>query len=55
MTWSPRSSPAHSSSDELVTLAELVNGDAPIDPARPRLFKSSGMSWEDAVIAGALA
>lgn len=41
--------------DRLVTLAELVNGDASIDAARPRLFKSSGMSWEDAVIAGALA
>jgi len=38
----------------LVTLSELVAG-APIDRARPRLFKSSGMSWEDAVIAGALA
>ncbi|MDA0182102.1 hypothetical protein OJ997_17485 [Solirubrobacter phytolaccae] len=38
----------------LVTLAELVDG-AHIDPDRPRLFKSSGMSWEDAVIAGALA
>lgn len=39
----------------LVTLAELVDGRAVIDPARPRLFKSAGMSWEDAVIAGALA
>lgn len=38
----------------IVTLAELVNG-ASVDPARPRLFKSTGMSWEDAVIAGALA
>lgn len=38
----------------LVTLSELVNG-ASVDLARPRLFKSSGMSWEDAVIAGALA
>jgi hypothetical protein len=25
------------------------------DPARPRLFKSTGMSWEDAVIAATLA
>lgn len=41
--------------DSLVTLSELVTGKATIDPGRPRLFKSSGMSWEDAVIAGALA
>jgi len=38
----------------LITLSELVDG-ASVDPDRPRLFKSSGMSWEDAVIAGALA
>ena len=43
------------SADELVTLAELVRGDARPDPARPRLFKSTGMSWEDAVIAATLA
>jgi ornithine cyclodeaminase/alanine dehydrogenase-like protein (mu-crystallin family) len=43
------------SPDELVTLAELVRGDARPDPARPRLFKSTGMSWEDAVIAATLA
>ena len=24
------------------------------DPARPRVFKSTGMAWEDAVLAGAL-
>ena len=41
--------------DELVTLAELVRGDARPDPGRPRLFKSTGMSWEDAVIAATLA
>lgn len=40
--------------DSLVTLSELVTGQATIDAHRPRLFKSSGMSWEDAVIAGAL-
>ncbi|HEX5620674.1 MAG TPA: hypothetical protein VFX51_19800 [Solirubrobacteraceae bacterium] len=39
--------------DALVTLAELVRGAAP-DPGRPRLFKSTGMSWEDAVVAAAL-
>jgi ornithine cyclodeaminase/alanine dehydrogenase-like protein (mu-crystallin family) len=40
--------------DDLVTLAELVGGRAVVDLARPRLFKSTGMAWEDAVIAGAL-
>ena len=43
------------SQDELVTLAELIRGVAQPDPARPRFFKSTGMSWEDAVIAAALA
>jgi ornithine cyclodeaminase/alanine dehydrogenase-like protein (mu-crystallin family) len=43
------------SEDELVTLAELIRGHAQPDPARPRLFKSTGMSWEDAVIAATLA
>jgi ornithine cyclodeaminase/alanine dehydrogenase-like protein (mu-crystallin family) len=38
--------------DELITLAELVNGTA--IPDGPRLFKSTGMSWEDAVMAAAL-
>jgi ornithine cyclodeaminase/alanine dehydrogenase-like protein (mu-crystallin family) len=41
--------------DELVTLAGLVRGEAGIGPARPRLFKSTGMAWEDAVVAAALA
>ncbi len=41
--------------DELVTLAELIRGDERPDPARPRFFKSTGMSWEDAVIAATLA
>jgi ornithine cyclodeaminase len=40
--------------DRLVTLAELVGG-VPIDQQRPRLFKSTGMAWEDAVVASALA
>jgi ornithine cyclodeaminase/alanine dehydrogenase-like protein (mu-crystallin family) len=42
------------SADRLVTLAELVNG-AARPAAGPRLFKSTGMAWEDAVVAGALA
>jgi ornithine cyclodeaminase/alanine dehydrogenase-like protein (mu-crystallin family) len=39
---------------DLVTLAELVRGRDPA-PGRPRLFKSTGMSWEDGVVALALA
>jgi ornithine cyclodeaminase len=35
---------------ELTTLAE----DAAPDFARPRVFKSTGMAWEDAVVAAAL-
>ena len=42
------------SADRLVTLAALVRGEAAPDPGRPRLFKSTGMSWEDAVVAAAL-
>jgi ornithine cyclodeaminase len=38
--------------DALLTLADLVRGARP--PAGPRLFKSTGMSWEDAVIAAAI-
>jgi ornithine cyclodeaminase/alanine dehydrogenase-like protein (mu-crystallin family) len=38
-----------------VALADLVSGEAQPDLARPRLFKSTGMSWEDAVIAATLA
>ena len=40
--------------DGLVTLAELVRGEATPAADRPRLFKSTGMAWEDAVVAGAL-
>jgi len=39
--------------EQLVTLAELVAG-AEVPAGRPRLFKSTGMSWEDTVVAGAL-
>jgi ornithine cyclodeaminase len=38
-------------SDDVVTLRELVDG--AVIPAGPRLFKSTGMAWEDAVVAGA--
>jgi ornithine cyclodeaminase len=40
--------------DQLVTLSNLVRGQAKPDTSRPRLFKSTGMSWEDAVVASAL-
>lgn len=39
---------------DLMTLAALVRGEASADPTRPRLFKSTGMSWEDAVVAAAV-
>jgi ornithine cyclodeaminase/alanine dehydrogenase-like protein (mu-crystallin family) len=41
--------------DELVTLAELVRDQPALDPGRPRLFKSTGMAWEDAVVGAAVA
>jgi ornithine cyclodeaminase len=41
--------------EALVTLAGLVRGEATPAADRPRLFKSTGMAWEDAVVAGALA
>ncbi|HWI73321.1 MAG TPA: hypothetical protein VNT55_15295 [Baekduia sp.] len=40
--------------EDLVPLAALVRGAAVVDPQRPRLFKSTGMAWEDAVVAAAL-
>jgi ornithine cyclodeaminase len=36
---------------ELKNLAELVRGDLVIAPDQPRLFKSTGMAWEDLVVA----
>jgi ornithine cyclodeaminase len=42
--------------EDLVTLAELIASggeDAP-PPTGPRIFKSTGMAWEDAVVASAL-
>jgi ornithine cyclodeaminase/alanine dehydrogenase-like protein (mu-crystallin family) len=41
--------------EALITLADLVRGEATPAPGRPRLFKSTGMAWEDAVVAAALA
>jgi ornithine cyclodeaminase len=42
------------SEDQLVALAEVVRGEAQPTADRPRLFKSTGMSWEDAVVASAV-
>lgn len=41
--------------DALVELADVVRGDATVDRAAgPRFFKSTGMAWEDAVVASAV-
>jgi len=40
--------------DDLVGLAELVRGEASPIPGRPRFFKSTGMAWEDLVLAAAV-
>jgi len=40
--------------DALVPLAALVRGEAAVAPGRPRLFKSTGMAWEDLVVAAAV-
>lgn len=40
--------------DQLVTLAELIRGESKPPAGRPRFFKSTGMAWEDAVLAANL-
>jgi ornithine cyclodeaminase len=40
--------------EALVTLSALVRDGVEPAPGRPRLFKSTGMSWEDGVVAAAL-
>ena len=40
--------------ESLATLDELVRGAVPVPPDRPRLFKSTGMAWEDLVTAAAI-
>ena len=44
---------AGTASDQVVTLSELVRG-ATLRDEGPRVFKSTGMSWEDAVLVDAL-
>ncbi|MBH0055089.1 ornithine cyclodeaminase family protein [Salinibacterium sp. SWN139] len=41
--------------NELIPLADVIRGGMVLDGARPVLFKSSGMSWEDLAIAAAIA
>jgi ornithine cyclodeaminase/alanine dehydrogenase-like protein (mu-crystallin family) len=40
--------------EELMTLSELVRNTAEPRADRPRLFKRTGMAWEDAVVASTL-
>jgi ornithine cyclodeaminase len=40
--------------ERLIGLAALVGGQQRPVPGRPRLFKSTGMAWEDAVIVDAI-
>jgi ornithine cyclodeaminase/alanine dehydrogenase-like protein (mu-crystallin family) len=40
--------------EALHPLDALVRGDVEVHPDEPRLFKSTGMAWEDAVLAAAL-
>jgi ornithine cyclodeaminase/alanine dehydrogenase-like protein (mu-crystallin family) len=40
--------------EALHPLDALVRGEVDVDPGYPRLFKSTGMAWEDAVLAAAL-
>ena len=38
---------------DLVTLRDVVTGAVALPPGRPRLFKGTGMSWQDLVVAAA--
>jgi ornithine cyclodeaminase len=40
--------------EDLVELAPLVRGEAAPAPGRPRVFKSTGMAWEDLIVAAAV-
>jgi ornithine cyclodeaminase/alanine dehydrogenase-like protein (mu-crystallin family) len=40
---------------DLITLADVVRGSVTIDADRPRLFKGTGMPWQDLATAGAIA
>jgi ornithine cyclodeaminase len=45
----------HLTADALVPLATVVRGRSQLDPAVPRLFAGTGMSWQDLVVAAAIA
>ncbi|MBF0817176.1 ornithine cyclodeaminase family protein [Microbacterium paludicola] len=40
----------HLAPDRLISMADAVRGVVRLDPSRPVVFKSTGMSWEDVVI-----
>ena len=40
--------------ESLVSMRDLVTGAVVVDHARPRVYTSSGMSWEDLVVATAI-
>lgn len=44
----------HLSSEDLITIREVVTGAAVLDPGRTVVFKGSGMSWQDLVVAEAV-
>ena len=41
--------------EDVSTIGEVVRGEVSLDTSRPRFFKSTGMGWEDAVVAAAIA
>jgi ornithine cyclodeaminase len=46
---------AGAGAEDVIELAALVRGEIALPADGPRLFKSTGMAWEDAVLAGHLA
>ncbi len=40
--------------ETLLTIDDIVTGRAHVDPARPRVYKSVGMAWQDLVVAAEL-
>ena len=38
----------------LVTMRDILTGTVAVDNTRPRVFTSSGMSWQDLVVATAV-
>ncbi|GAB3710055.1 ornithine cyclodeaminase family protein [Mariniluteicoccus flavus] len=45
----------HVTTDDLVTLGEVVRGEVDLPAGRPRVFKSVGMAWQDLVVADGIA